>query len=356
MQSETPTDIEFPPWLDAPLVPLDTEARKSARARQQQLTKPLGSLGRLETLAEQFAAWQGTELPRLERIRLCVFAADHGIAAQGVSAYPREVTAQMVSNFCAGGAAVSVLGKRYGADFRVVNLGCVSPPPRHPDMLDCSIAPGTADFTCEPAMTVAQLSQALTIGREQVLDADVELFIGGDMGIGNTSSASALQAALLGLSAEQVVGPGTGIDAPTLAHKRTLIDRALALHQLDGANSAAYALRCVGGFEIAALVGAYIACGQRGIPALVDGYISTAAALVACRLCKGLEHWLLFAHESAEPGHRLMLEALGSTPLLSLGMRLGEGSGAALAIPIIQSALVLHRQMATFAEAGVSDG
>lgn len=356
MPKELPPFIELPSWLNTPLAPLNTDARERARARQQQLTKPLGSLGRLETLAEQFAGWQGIEQPSLERIRLCVFAADHGIAVQGVSAYPREVTAQMVSNFCAGGAAVSVLGKRYRADFRVVNLGCVSPPPSHPTLRDCTIASGTADFTREPAMTEAQLRQALTIGREQVLDAEVELFVGGDMGIGNTSSASALQAALLGLRAEQVAGPGTGIDAAALRHKRALIDRALALHQLNGTTSAGYALQCVGGFEIAALVGAYIACGQRGIPALVDGYISTAAALVACRLCEGLEQWLLFAHESAEPGHRLMLEVLGATPLLSLGMRLGEGSGAALAIPIIQSALALHREMATFAEAGVSDG
>lgn len=363
-------------WLNQPVAPIDTRAAESARQRQGQLTKPPGSLGRLETLAEQFAGWQGRGRPSLERIRLCVFAADHGIAARGVSAFPQTVTAQMVSNFCRGGAAVSVLGERCGADFRVINLGCVVAPPPHPRLVDRTLTRttgkqegilaknGTADFSEAAAMTEEQLSLALTAGREQVDDErgeegkeskeKIQLFIGGEMGIGNTTSASALAAALLGLDAGRVVGRGTGIDGETLERKRQLIDRGLALHRVN-TTQPLQALRCLGGFEIAALVGAYIRCAQRGIPALVDGFISTAAALVACRLCPPVRSWLLFAHQSTEPGHRLMLKFLEAQPLLSLEMRLGEGSGAALAVPLLQSALALHSQMATFAEAGVSD-
>lgn len=341
-------------WLKQPLATPNIRARDAARARQSQLTKPPGSLGRMETIAEQFAAWQGRSIPELNHIRLCVFAADHGVAARGVSAFPQEVTAQMVQNFCAGGAAVSVLGNLFDADFRVINLGCVAPVPAHPKLLDLSIAPGTADLSQGDAMTEEQLAQALAAGREQVQGGQFELFIGGEMGIGNTTSASALEAALLGLSAERVVGRGTGISGAALEHKRELIDRALALHQ-PSSGQPLKILQCLGGFEIAALVGAYIACGQRGVPILVDGFISTAAALTACRLVPELRPWLLFAHQSAEPGHRLMLKFLEAEPLLALDMRLGEGSGAALAVPILQSALALHRNMATFAEAGVSN-
>lgn len=341
-------------WLTQPLAVPNLRARDAARVRQSQLTKPPGSLGRMETIAEQFAAWQGRSIPELNRIRLSVFAADHGVAAQGVSAFPQEVTAQMVKNFCAGGAAVSVLGKLFDADFRVVNLGCVAPVPSHPQLLERHIAPGTADLAQGEAMTEPQLAQALEAGREQVQGGEFELFIGGEMGIGNTTSASALEAALLGLSAERVVGRGTGIDGATLERKRELIDAALALHRLHSGQPLKI-LQCLGGFEIAALVGAYLACGQRGVPVLVDGFISTAAALTACRLAPDLRPWLLFAHQSAEPGHRLMLKFLEADPLLSLEMRLGEGSGAALAVPLLQSALTLHRNMATFSEAGVTD-
>jgi len=341
-------------WWRATIAPPSEPARQSARNRQGQLTKPPGSLGRLETIAEDFAAWQGRHIPRLESVRLCVFAADHGIAAQGVSAFPQAVTAQMVNNFCRGGAAVSVLGERFNADFRVVNLGCVATPEAHDKLWDRSLASGTADFSQGPAMTVEQLHAALEAGREQVAGGDLELFIGGEMGIGNTTSASALEAALLGLKAERVVGPGTGIDAATLERKRQLIDAALARHR-DAIREPLKALQMLGGFEIAALVGAYIASAQRGIPSLVDGFISTAAALAACRLRPELRAWLLFAHQSFEPGHRLMLKYLDARPLLALDLRLGEGSGAALAVPVIQSALALHRQMATFSEAGVSN-
>lgn len=341
-------------WWLAPIPRPDEPARESARIRQSQLTKPPGSLGRLETIAEDFAAWQGRSVPRLASIRLCVFAADHGIAAQGVSAFPQAVTAQMVNNFCRGGAAVSVLGERFNADFRVVNLGCVATPEAHDKLWDRSLGAGTADFSQGQAMTSEQLSAALDAGREQVAEGDFELFIGGEMGIGNTTSASSLEAALLDLGAERVVGLGTGIDGATLARKTRVIDDALARHR-NLIHDPLQALQALGGFEIAALVGAYIASAQRGIPSLIDGFISTAAALTACRLRPELRPWLLFAHQSFEPGHRLMLEFLEAKPLLALDLRLGEGSGAALAVPVIQSALALHRNMATFSEAGVSN-
>ncbi|WP_232522303.1 nicotinate-nucleotide--dimethylbenzimidazole phosphoribosyltransferase [Marinimicrobium alkaliphilum] len=341
-------------WLNDVISHPCPPSRSAAAARQAQLTKPPGSLGRLETLVADFAGWQGRPKPALEQVRVCVFAADHGVAAQGVSAFPQAVTTQMVANFCAGGAAVSVLGRLCQADFRVVDMGCLSEPDAHPLLIDRRQGPGTADFTRAPAMTSEQLVRAIAAGREQVVSGDFDLFIGGEMGIGNTTAASAIQAALLGVKPERVAGPGTGVDVRTIEHKQRIVAQALSRHRAD-IRSPLGVLRCLGGFEIAALVGAYIGAAQRGVPVLVDGYISTAAALTACRINPGVRAWLLFGHQSAEPGHRLMLRYMEAEPLLSLGMRLGEGSGAALAVPLIQSALALHREMATFAEAGVSD-
>lgn len=338
-------------WLQEPVALVSESARQAARERQQNLTKPPGSLGHLEWLAERFAGWQNLEKPTVERVQVCVFAADHGVAAQGVSAYPQAVTAQMIANFCAGGAAVSVLAQTCDAELQVVNLGCVAEASAHPRLCDRTQGPGTADFTEGPAMTEAQLSGALAAGREAVRGTD--LFIGGEMGIGNTTAASALQAALLDVPASEVVGPGTGVDAVTLARKCEIIKRGLKRHAAAQPDPLEL-LRRLGGFEIAALTGAYIAAAQRGIPSLVDGYISTVAALLAVRLNPGVRDWLLFAHESAEPGHRRMLKALNARPLVSLDLRLGEGSGAALVVPLVRNALALHARMATFAEAGVS--
>lgn len=340
-------------WLQDAVAPVSESARRTARERQQTLTKPPGSLGHLEWLAERFAGWQDVEKPAVERVKVCVFAADHGVAARGVSAYPQAVTAQMIANFCAGGAAVSVLAQTCGAELQVVNLGCVAEPPAHERLRNRTQGPGTADFTEGPAMTEAQLLGALAAGREAVSRTD--LFIGGEMGIGNTTAASALQAALLAVPAAEVVGPGTGVDAATLARKSDIIEQGLRLHAA-ARPAPLELLRCLGGFEIAALTGAYIAAAQRGIPSLVDGYISTVAALLAVRLNPDVRDWLLFAHESAEPGHRRMLHALDARPLVSLDLRLGEGSGSALVVPLIRNALALHARMATFAEAGVSNG
>lgn len=341
-------------WLNEAITPPDENARQQARAHQQQLTKPAGSLGRLEDLAEQFAAWQGVSHPRVPRTRVRVFAADHGIARRGVSAFPQEVTAQMIANFCSGGAAVSVLAHQWDADFGVVNLGCVTEVAPHPLLQERIIGPGTADFTEAPAMTEVQLAQALEAGREQVNQGEFALFVGGEMGIGNTSAAAALLAALLARPAVELTGPGTGINAEALNHKRRLIENALELHAAHLAQPVS-ALQRVGGFEIAALTGAYLASAQRGIPSLVDGFISTAAALAACRINPGVRPWLLFAHRSAEPGHGLALADLQADPLLTFNMRLGEGSGALVALPLIHSALQLHNSMATFAQAGVRD-
>ncbi|NKF21004.1 nicotinate-nucleotide--dimethylbenzimidazole phosphoribosyltransferase [Solimonas marina] len=344
-------------WLHDPIAVPDAQVEASARKRQSQLTKPPGSLGRLEALAQRLAGLQRRVLPRVDRVQISVFAADHGIADEGVSAFPQAVTAQMIANFAHGGAAISVMAQTLGATLEVIDLGTVVAGPPLPGVRHERIAAGTANFARAPAMTDAQLAQALHRGRAAALraaDAGVELFIGGDMGIANTSSATALACVLLGCAAATLAGPGTGLDAAGVMRKAAVIDAALARHAL-APDAPLDALRSVGGFEIAALAASYVACAQRGIAVLVDGFIASAAALAATRLAPGCDAWLFYAHRSAEPGHRVLLEALQAEPLLDLGMRLGEGSGAAVAVPLLRSACALHAQMATFAEAGVAD-
>ncbi|MCB1690083.1 MAG: nicotinate-nucleotide--dimethylbenzimidazole phosphoribosyltransferase [Halioglobus sp.] len=329
-------------------------AMDAARERQQQLTKPPGSLGELEALAVQFAGWQGRSDPRIDSVHIRIFAGDHGVVAEGVSAFPQAVTVQMIQNFAAGGAAIAVLARHCGADFSVVNLGTATPGPEMAQVVNVQLAPGTENFCRAPAMSEALLRSALDCGAKYTPTSS-DLFIGGEMGIGNTSAAAALTSALLDLPVDATVGRGTGVDDHGLSLKRDAVQRALDLH-LPLIGSAFDTLRRLGGLEIAALTGAYIASAQRGIPMLVDGYICTAAALLACRLNPGVRAWMLFAHASAEPGHQYLLRALDATPLLDFGMRLGEGSGAAVAVPLLQSACRLHNEMATFAEAGVSTG
>jgi nicotinate-nucleotide--dimethylbenzimidazole phosphoribosyltransferase len=341
-------------WWDAPVAAPSQDAQAAARDRQAQLTKPPGSLGKLEQLAVQFAGWQGRCDPRLHTVAIRVFAGDHGVVAEGVSAFPQAVTVQMIDNFASGGAAISVLARHCGASFAVINVGTVAPGPQRDGVVNLDLAPGTANFCTGAAMTEPLVLRALACGAQHA-PVSADLFIGGEMGIGNTTSAAALASALLGLPAATTVGRGTGVDDAGLALKCDVVRRALDLHREEGVN-ALELLRCVGGLEIAALCGAYIASAQRGIPSLVDGYICSAAALVACRLNPGVRAWLLFAHCSAEPGHRHVLDALSAEPLLDLGMRLGEGSGAAVALPLLQTACRLHNEMATFAEAGVSAG
>lgn len=345
-------------WLRAPAAMPDADSAELAAAHQGQLTKPSGALGALETLAVRLAGLQRRARPRVDRLWITVFAADHGVAAAGVSAFPQAVTAQMVANMAAGGAAISVLARELGAPLELVNLGTVDEVPAHPLVRNALIAPGTADFTQGPAMTDAELARALAAGADAVARAQAagaELFIGGEMGIGNTTAATAVACAALNARPADLVGPGTGLDDAGIARKAEIIDQALALHAGRLADPAAV-LACVGGFEIAALAGAYVAAAQRGLPVLVDGFISTAAALAAVQLCAGAEAWLLLSHRSAERGHQSMLAALGGAALLDLGMRLGEGSGAATAVPLLRLACALHNDMATFADAGVAAG
>lgn len=348
-----------------PVKPLDESAGAAARRRQDKLTKPPGSLGRLESLAITLAAMQSREKPRVDRPWISIFAADHGVVAEGVSAFPPVVTQQMLANFVAGGAAIAVLARASGAHLEVIDAGTLAPSPL-PGVLWGKAAGGSANFTRAAAMSQTQLAHCLELGRAAVHRAQADasdLFIGGEMGIGNTTAAAAVACALLGLPGGALAGPGTGLHGAGVKHKATVIDRALALHGFtppfakeEAEDLALAALRCLGGFEIVALTGAYLACAQSGLPALVDGFISSVAALAACRLNPGVRDWLLFSHTSAEPGHVRVLAALAAEPLLDLGMRLGEASGAASALPLLRLACTLHGDMATFAEAGVSGG
>jgi nicotinate-nucleotide--dimethylbenzimidazole phosphoribosyltransferase len=345
-------------WLETPAASLDAAALAAAQVRQTQLTKPPGSLGYLEEIAIRLAGMQGTQRPELARVRIVVFAADHGIAEEGVSAFPQAVTGQMILNFAQGGAAISVLARHLGASLEVVDVGSVADGAAMPGVVVQKAAGGTANFRRGPAMTEAQLAAALQAGRDAVqraLQAETQLFIGGEMGIANTSSATALACALLGRSAADIAGPGTGLDAAGVARKAQIIDEALELHRASMI-SPLEILRHVGGFEIAALAGAYIAGAQAGLPVLVDGFIASAAALVALRLRPDAAAWLFYGHASAEPGYVHLMQALDARPLVNLGMRLGEGSGAAVALPILRLAAALHGQMATFGDAGVSEG
>ncbi|MBU8975517.1 nicotinate-nucleotide--dimethylbenzimidazole phosphoribosyltransferase [Lysobacter sp. MMG2] len=342
-------------WWTMPCPVPDPFAAHAARARQDMLTKPPGSLGVLEDVAVWWAQRQGTDRPGIERVWISVFAADHGVAAEGVSAFPQAVTGEMVRNFAGGGAAISVLARHLGATLDVVQLGTVNDPGEIPGVHRAVIAPSTANFCEAPAMTQAQLAEAMRIGAERValaLDADADLFIGGEMGIANTTAATALACALLGVAPEDMVGAGTGLDAAGIARKCDVVQRALLCN--SHADTPLERLRCLGGFEIAALAGACIAAAQARIPVLVDGFIVTVAALAAMRLNPGVCDWLCFSHKSRERGHARVLEAMQAQPLLDVGMRLGEASGAAVTVPLLRMACALHREMATFEQAGVS--
>ncbi|MFZ3153247.1 nicotinate-nucleotide--dimethylbenzimidazole phosphoribosyltransferase [Pseudomonas sp.] len=344
-------------WWQQGCQALDIPARNKAQARQQQLTKPAGSLGHLERLAIALAAMQGTQRPQIEQLWISIFAGDHGVVAEGVSAFPQAVTGQMLRNFVNGGAAISVLAKQLGATLEVIDLGTALPLEPLRGVRHLHIGAGTANIAQGPAMTAAQLLMALDAGQASVLRAHAagsQLFIGGEMGIGNTTAATAMACLLLQCPAQELVGPGTGLDSAGVAHKAAVIEAALELHR-PAISAPIDILQRLGGFEIAALSGAYLACAQQGITALVDGYICSVAALLAVQLNAECRHWLLFAHSGAEPGHQRVLKALQAEPLLDLGLRLGEGSGAALAVPLLQLACSLHNEMATFAEAAVAE-
>jgi nicotinate-nucleotide--dimethylbenzimidazole phosphoribosyltransferase len=320
------------------------------------LTKPAGSLGRLEDLAVQVAGITGDPLPVATRKAVIVMAGDHGVAAEGVSAYPAEVTPQMVLNFLRGGAAINALAAQVSARVVVVDVG-VAHVVSHPTLLERNIARGTANMAAGPAMTRSQALAAMAVGMDVIEEQaalGLDLVATGDMGIGNTTAASAITAALTGAPVVEVTGRGTGIDDRQLAHKISVVERALAVNAPDPAQPLEV-LAKVGGLEIAGLVGVILGAAARRIPVVIDGFISGAAALVACGLSDALAPRLIAGHVSVERGHRILLARLGLRPVLDLEMRLGEGTGAALAMGIIEASLRAHREMATFAEAGVAD-
>lgn len=344
-------------WTLASSAILCTASREAAIARQAVLTKPAGSLGQLESIAVQLAAMQGTDAPSIQRPYIAIFAGDHGIASEGVSAFPQVVTGEMIRNFARGGAAISVLAKAQNALLHVYNCGTAYPIEPLTGVTDRSIAAGTFNFLQQAAMTETQCSQALAIGKEAVENAlaqGCDLFIAGEMGIANTTPATAIASTLLSVDPAQITGRGTGIDDAVLAHKIEVIRQGIERHQI-ALTSPLRTLQYLGGFEIAAIAGAYIAAAQAGLPILIDGFISSAAALVAVKHNPSVRDWMLFAHASAEPGHATMMQALAAKPLLDLGMRLGEGSGAGVAISLLRLACDLHNQMATFADAGISN-
>lgn len=326
------------------------------RARIDGKTKPLGALGRLEALALQAGLVQQTLAPRLVRPQLLLFAGDHGAAAEGISAYPQDVTWQMVHNFLGGGAAINVFARRAGMGVRVVDAGVNHEFSPHPGLRDCKIARGTANYVREPAMTRGQCLEAVGRGAALVRECaktGTNVIGCGEMGIGNTSSASLLLHKLAGIPLAQCVGRGAGLDDAALERKRATLARAAA--RRPGALAPLDALAEYGGFEIAMMVGAFLATAEARMIVLVDGFIAGSALLAASRLYPEILEYCVFAHVSAEAGHRRMLEALGAEPLLALGMRLGEGTGAALAYPIVQAAVAFLEEMASFAGAGVSE-
>lgn len=342
-------------WIEAacPLPSVSHEA--AARDRQQRLTKPAGSLGVLETLAITLAALQATERPRAAKAPIILFAGDHGVTAQNVSAYPAAVTVEMLKNFASGGAAVSVLARELGVPLTVVDAGTLAAAPMAGIVSDKPHC-GTRDFTIEAAMTATERDFALAAGRRAVEAAgEADLVLFGEMGIGNTTSAAAIAAALLAKAPSEIAGAGTGLDGAGIAHKVRVIETGLARHALtQSAPSPLAVLASVGGFEIAALAGAIIAAAQAGRPVLVDGFIVTVAALTATRINPSCRPWLIFSHTSAEQGHALVLAGLDARPILDLNLRLGEGSGAATALAVLRLACALHNGMATFEEAAVS--
>ena len=315
----------------------DAAAISAAQDRNGQLTKPPGALGRLEDLAIWYAGWRGDARPELKAPQVVVFAGNHGVCAQGVSAFPPEVTVQMVANFEHGGAAINQLSKAFGAKMDVYPLSLETP---------------TADFTTAPAMSEAEVVDALQIGWNAV-DPDADLLVTGEMGIGNTTSAAAVAAAVIGGDAADWTGRGTGVDDDGLERKTDAVAKGLALHAPDDPLEA---LRCLGGRELAAMAGAIAAARHHRIPVILDGFICSAAAAVLAKAVDGALDHTVAGHLSAEGAHQRLLTAIGKDPLLNLGLRLGEGSGAALAIGVLKGAIACHSGMATFAEAGVSDG
>ena len=336
--------------------PLDDEAMRAVRERQGRLTKPAGSLGRLEELSVQLAGITACASPQVRQRAIIVMAGDHGVTAEGVSAYPQEVTPQMVYNFVRGGAAINVLARHAGARVVVVDAGVAAELEPHPMILSRRVAAGTRNLAAGPAMTYEQAIACLEVGID-VVDAEVarglELVGTGDMGIGNTTASSAIVAAITGAPVKDVTGRGTGLDERQLAHKVKVIERALEVNRPNPADPIDV-LAKVGGFEIGGLAGVMLGAACRRIPVVIDGFISGAAALIATELCPRVRDYLIAAHSSVEIGHRVLLEHMELVPLLNLNLRLGEGTGSALAMLLVDASTRILCEMATFEEAGVS--
>jgi nicotinate-nucleotide--dimethylbenzimidazole phosphoribosyltransferase len=337
--------------------PLDSKAMDQARQRQDRLTKPRGSLGRLEELSIQIAGITAQPIPRLKHKAILTMAADHGVTAQGISLYPAEVTRQMVLNFLEGGAAINVLSRMIGARVIIVDMGVCGGLPASDDITCKRIAFGTQDMSSGPAMTRRQAMDCLLAGIEIVekeIKAGLDILGTGDMGIGNTTSASAITAVISGQPVSEVTGRGTGISDQQLAHKVKIIEQSLTVNLPDAADPLSV-LEKVGGFEIGGLAGAMLAAAANHIPVIIDGFISGAAALIAAGICPPARDYMIASHLSAEKGHAACLRYLKLEPILKLNLRLGEGTGAALGIFLAESSVNLLREMATFSEAGVSD-
>lgn len=337
--------------------PLDLAAGDRTRQRLDNLTKPRGSLGRLEDLAVQMAEITGRDSPTLHAKVVVVAAGDHGVVEEGVAAYPREVTRQMVENFVSGGAAINCLARLAGARVVVADFGVDCPPFTSGSVRNLKVARGTRNLAREAAMSREECERAIAAGAELIDEEHVrglDALAIGEMGIGNTTPASCLVAAFTGISVREAVGKGTGLDEAGVERKRKVVEKALALHRSALPDPLAV-LAALGGFEIAGLAGAAMRAAQLRVPVFVDGFISSAAALAAARIAPGLEGFLIAAHRSAEPGHAAALKALGLKPLLELEMRLGEGTGAALAFNLAEASVRVLTDMATFGEAGVSD-
>lgn len=341
----------------AMIKPLDKEAMAQAQARQDTLTKPPGSLGRLEQLSIQLGGIQGKAIPQIKRKAVITMAADHGVVAEKVGPWPQEVTAQMVHNFLRGGAGINVIARQVGVRVIVVDMGVATELERSPQLLSRKVAPGTRNIAVGPAMTAEQALKAIETGIE-IVAAEVakglDIVGTGDMGIGNTSASSAICAVITGKSVAQVTGRGAGSNNEQLARKVEVIEKALLINCPDP-KQPLDVLAKVGGFEIGGLAGVMLGAAAYRIPVVIDGFISGAAALIASGLAPGLKDYLIAAHVSAEPGHRFILEHLGLKPLLDMEMRLGEGTGAALGIFLAETSAKVLAEMATFAEAGVSE-
>ena len=328
---------------------------KEARTHQENLTKPRGALGRLEDIACWFASRQGKVLPDKLQPHIAVFAGDHGVTEEGISAYPSVVTGEMVKNFARGGAAINVLARQCGARLSIVDAGVVSDLSGLEGITHQKVRSGTANLLLESAMGEAECAAAIKAGRAEAktaIDSSANLLIAGDMGIGNTTASACLICRLTGARPEAVVGFGTGVDKAGRSLKVDVVTRALA--RISSCPDA-HLLQEVGGLEIAAMAGFYLQAAESGVPVVIDGFIASAAALAAKVIEPQVTNWMLASHISHENGHALALESLGLTALIDFEMRLGEGSGAALVVPLLQSAIALHNEMATFASAGVTD-